>query len=415
MDRPDGAVSVTRPRIDLGDLGLDRGGHLLLKRGLRDIPVGDRLEVAGRSPELAVHLRGWCRARGHELEVVAPGEGAPPGSIVAIVTRGGAEVGRWSGAETAGSPDPAAAGAVVDHPSPRWGLAARGARVEQGSPAFEFPLNLKDSVWADEAASLYAQAAAAQWDPATAIDWSAPITHPEEIEEAVVQVMTYLIENEMAALIIPASFLAKVHPHFREVVQLLAIQAADEARHVEVFTRRALLVRKELGLSTAGGQASLKTLIEESDFALASFLLSVLGEGSFLSLLRFLDAHGPDPVTRRVSRLAAQDEARHVAFGLAHLQRQVVREPGLRPRLAAAVVRRHDALRHTAGLNEEVFDALVVLAAGSWEPEDLAAGFDRVLGLQSDMDTGRRRRLERLGFTSVEAKSLSALHTRNLM
>jgi hypothetical protein len=38
-------------------------------------------------------------------------------------------------------------------------------------------------------------------------------------------------------------------------MQLLAVQAADEARHVEVFTRRALLKRDRLGLSTVGGQA----------------------------------------------------------------------------------------------------------------------------------------------------------------
>ena len=49
-----------------------------------------------------------------------------------------------------------------------------------------------------------------------------------------------VVGREMAALIIPASFLARIHPHFREVLQVLAIQAADEARHVEVFTRRAL-------------------------------------------------------------------------------------------------------------------------------------------------------------------------------
>ena len=53
--------------------------------------------------------------------------------------------------------------------------------------------------------------------------------------------MTYLIENETAALLVPARFLAQIHPHFREVLQLLAIQAADEARHIEVFTRRAQL------------------------------------------------------------------------------------------------------------------------------------------------------------------------------
>lgn len=214
---------------------------------------------------------------------------------IARIVRGSAETGRWKGAE--------ATGAVVNRPSLRWGLSARSATVEAGSPAFDFPLADKDVVWADEAAALYAQAAAAQWDPATAVDWSAPITHPPEIEEAVVQVMTFLIENETAALIVPASFLAKIHPHFREVLQLLAIQAADEARHIECFTRRALLVRKDMGLSTAGGQESLKTLLEEPDFALAFFLLSVLGEGSFLSLLWFLHENAPDPVTRTVCGL----------------------------------------------------------------------------------------------------------------
>src|SRR5690606_26557803 len=110
------------------------------------------------------------------------------------------------------------------------------------------------------------------------------------------------VENETAALLVPARFLGRLHPHFREVMQLLAIQVADEARHVEVFTRRALLRRGALGSSTAGGQASLATLLDEPDFALASFLLSVLGEGTFLSLLWFLHDHAPDPITRRIAR-----------------------------------------------------------------------------------------------------------------
>lgn len=400
-------------RIKLGDLGIDRGGHLLIKRALREIPVGGALEITGTHPEIAIHLRAWCRSQGHGIELLPPHEEG--GGPVARLTRGPAEAGRWSGAETTGAPDPQAPGAVVESPPTRWGLAARGARIEQGTPDFDFPISEKQTVWADEAAALYAQAAAAQWDPATAIDWGAEITHPSEIEEAIVQVMTYLIENETAALIIPASFLARIHPHFREVLQLLAIQAADEARHIEVFTRRALLLRPELGLSTAGGQASLKSLLDEPDFALASFLLSVLGEGSFLSLLWFLHENAPDPVTRQVARLAAQDEARHVAFGLAHLRRHVTLDPGLRVRLAAAVERRHDALRQTAGLNEEVFDALILLAAGSWEAADISSGFDRVVALQEEMDLGRRRRLERLGFDPEEAEGLSRLHTRNFM
>src|SRR6202044_3174058 len=141
---------------------------------------------------------------------------------------------------------------------------------------------------------------------------------PPEIERAVIQIMTYLVENEQAALIIPARLLSQLHPHYREVMQLLATQAADEARHVEVFTRRGLLSGGPLGTSSAGGRASLATLLNEPDFTTASFLLSVLGEGTFVDLLRFLHGHAPDPVTADVTRLALRDDARHVAFGVAH-------------------------------------------------------------------------------------------------
>jgi hypothetical protein len=227
--------------------------------------------------------------------------------------------------------------------------------------------------------------------------------------------MTYLIENETAALLVPARFLAQVHPHFREAMQLLSIQVADEARHIEVFTRRATLHGSEMGLSTVSGQASLKTLTDEPDFTLASFMLSVLGEGTFLNLLWFLQEHAPDAVTRRVAQLATQDEARHVAFGIGHLHYQISLDPNVKQRLAAAVMRRHDALAQTAGLNEEVFDALVVLAAGRWTPEAIAEGFARVQILKQEMDEGRRNRLVRLGFSPHEADTLSALHTRNFM
>jgi hypothetical protein len=84
-------------------------------------------------------------------------------------------------------------------------------------------------------------------------------------------------------------------------------------------------------------------------------------------------------------------------------------------RLRLAVRRRHAALASTAGLNQGVFDALVVLAAGSWAPAAIADGHARVLALQDDMDEGRRRRLVRVGFSPDEAAELSSLHTRNFM
>ena len=385
---------------------MDQGAHLLVKRALRTLPEGGTLQVLGTAPALQIHLGAWARAQGHGCAGLVGG---------CVLTRGGAEQGRWRGAERAGGVDPTQPEAVVSHPSSHWGLAARGAMVEAGGPEFHFALDERDSVWTDDAARIYAQAAAAQWDPEKAIDWHAKIEHPPEIEDAVVQVMTYLIENEVAALLVPARFLAQVHPHFREILQVLAIQTADEARHIEVFTRRAQLNRPELGLSTTGGQVSLKTLLDEPDFAMATFLLSVLGEGSFLELLRFLHRHAPDPVTRQVAKLSAQDEARHVAFGMAHLSRHASLDPSLTGRFAQAVQRRHAELQHTAGLNEHVFDALVLLAAGSWQAEDIALGWQRVQELKAAMDHGRQVRLRRLGFEAEQAAELSALHTRNFM
>ena len=227
--------------------------------------------------------------------------------------------------------------------------------------------------------------------------------------------MTYLVENETAALLVPARFIGMVHPHFREVVALLAVTVADEARHVEVFTRRAALKGTCIGTSSRGGQASLATLVREPDFSMATFLLSVLGEASFLELLHFLRDFGPDPVTRTVAKLAAQDEARHVAFAVGHLRRQAAADPSLRDRLGSAIRGRNDALRETSGLNDDVFDALVVLASDGWTPTGVAVGFDRVVALVARMDRSRRAHLVRLGFTDAEAAGLSALHTRNFM
>jgi len=389
--------------IDLDDLGLESGGYLLVHRGLRDLPVGGRVQVRGHDPALRTHVATWCREEGHAVDLTGS---------VPVVVKGSAGTARWAHAERAGRAGP---DGVQAHANVRWGLAMRGALVEEGGPPLPVDLVDRDMVWADAARQLYLTGAKRQWNPDTAVAWDADFTLPEEIESAVVQVMTYLVENEYAALQIPARFIARLHPHFSEVMQVLAIQVADEARHVEVFTRRATLRTDEMGVSGAGGRASLQTLLEEPDFSLASFLLSVLGEGSFLDLLAFIARHAPDPVTREVASLARRDERRHVAFGMAHLKFAVDADPAMLGKLRAAAERRHDALAATAGLNRDVFDSLIILAAHAWTADSIRSGWNAVQELQHDMDNGRRRRLVQLGFPADEAAELSALHTRNFM
>lgn len=394
--------------LDLEGLSFETGAHIFVQQKLKSVRPGEELGVTGADPALTVHLEAWCRQHGHQ---VRPAVDTDFG-VRAWVVRGRADLDRWAGAVRAGSPSPTG---IVETPPSDWGLAARGALIESGGPETPFDITHRDLVWAEIAPTLYRNAVAAQWNPDTAVDWTAEVTNAPEIEQSVVQVMTYLIENEQAALVIPSQLLARIHPHFREVLQLLAVQAADEARHMEVFTRRALLRGGEMGTSSVSGRESLATLLNETEFSMASFLLSVLGEGSFLNLLEFLDKNAPDPVTRQVTRLARRDEARHVAFGVAHLQHQANLDPEVRVRMRAAVERRYASLVDTSGLNQDVFDSLVILAAGKWTPSAIAKGYDAVMKLQAEMDDGRQRRLVHLGFAADEAADLSALHTRNFM
>src|SRR4051794_19599054 len=115
------ASTTTRERspltaIDLDDLGFDRGAHLLVDRALAELPVGSSLEVRGRDPHLHLHLTAWARQRGHRVEGCH-------------VVKGSAPDDRWRHAERAGQ---AGSGMVVEHASPSWGLAARGALIEAG-------------------------------------------------------------------------------------------------------------------------------------------------------------------------------------------------------------------------------------------------------------------------------------------
>ena len=161
------------------------------------MPPGGVLGVTGSLPGWEAQLSAWCRSQGHQCSL-----SEQDGRLLARVIKGNAEAGRWRGALKTGHADPALAGAVADQAQACWGLAARGATVEAGSPAMHFRLDQKSEVWADSAADLYAQAAAAQWNADTAIDWTAPFELPDIVEDAVVQVLTYLIENEEAALVV---------------------------------------------------------------------------------------------------------------------------------------------------------------------------------------------------------------------
>ena len=385
-----------RSFIDLEDLNLHEGADVLLRRALADVPPGDWLELRGTAPQLKDMLPAWCRASGHTW-------------------RAGSDSHHHRVQRSASPPTMVRSTAIAESSDPSWGLAPRGAAIESGGPRFAFTLTEKRRVWAEELATIYRQATTNQWSATKDIPWANLPKLPGDIESAVCQIMTFLTENEFAALYVPARFIPRIHPHYREVVEVLSVQVADEARHAEAFTRRAQIGGFGLGTTAISGQMSLQTLLEEPDFTTATFLLCVMGEGTFLTLLAFLEGHAHDPAMKALMRLAHRDEARHVAFGIAHMRYVLEREPEKRIELATAVERRSQMLATISGISPYVHDALVILAGGGVTPIQIRQGAKAVFELQQEMDRARRERLQNLGFGTDAAARLSAFHTKNFM
>jgi hypothetical protein len=156
-------------------------------------------------------------------------------------------------------------------------------------------------------------------------------------------------------------------------------------------------------------------LLQTDNFTEASFLLSVLGEGTFLDLLGFIEQHAPDAATRVLTRRAKADESRHVHFGLAHVRHGLLNDAKLYERLESAVRRRAAMLHGLEGVPPALQDSLTILAAGGTEPRKVADGHERFRNLLDTMHSSRIKRLEHAGFTSQQAETISRLHTPNFM
>ena len=411
-------------RFDGEDLDLASGLIFALDVCLSDIEVGQVLELSSSNPALAHELPAWCRGTGHVLIGAEPNgdrtiyrirrgsrgslmfKDRPDWGLLPEFRHDGFDTRDWLIGKVAQIPDRA---------DPVTGFSPRGAVMEPGGPAFPYTETERDRVWAQNVAGLYEQATAAKWDASTDIRWRDLRPLPTHVERAVCQIMTHLAENEYAALYVPARFIPRIHPHFTEVVLFLSTQVNDEARHIEAFTKRALANGGGLQVSTAMTQASLRSLLQQEDFTQASFLLSVLGEGTFLDYLAFVERHAPDPVTADIARRARVDEARHVAFGVEHARHYLGADPDRAGELRAAVERRAEYLADASGQSPHVEEALVVLAAGHVAPGRIREGVLAVRALHETMHRRRIVRLRQLGFPPATAEEISEMHTPNFM
>ncbi len=406
---------------DGGDLDCGSGLLLIIRAAINKIEDGQILEIRSTDIGVKEDLPAWCRmtenqylgrrqGQGHYQYLVRRGMladvGNPDWGLKIALRERGLDMRDWFQGRL---------GDVPEEAPPNTGFVPRGAVAERGVPNFGFSLNHKNDVWADDIAELYQHATSNQWDATRDIPWDALKPLPQEMERATCQIMTFLAENEYSALYVPAMFIGKINPQFAEVVLFLSTLLNDEARHIEVFTKRAVANGGGLQYGAAATEASLQTLIEQKDYPSASFLLHVLGEGTFIDLLQFIEKYAPDECTREVVRRTRIDETRHVKYGMSNIRWCLGREPELKDELFKAVEVRAAVLDAATGVNPMVQEALAILAGGGAAPEQMVLGVERGRTLYKTMHRNRTRRLTLAGFDPESAMRMSQLHTPNFM
>lgn len=201
-------------------------------------------------------------------------------------------------------------------------MAPRGVEIPLDTPSLgTYDVDLRGEVWADNCAELYEEAIARQWSSARDVPWERLEELPDDIERAVCQLCTTLTEVEFIAADLPAKWLWRINHDFHEVKLFLASQCFDEARHMDVFRKRALANGGGLLRASPSNQSVLRIILEAPNYTVASSLMHILAEGFVLTLFRHGEFLAPTEVEKRIFRLCMQDEARHVGYGTLHLKR----------------------------------------------------------------------------------------------
>ncbi|MCH8994400.1 MAG: ferritin-like domain-containing protein [Chloroflexi bacterium] len=209
--------------------------------------------------------------------------------------------------------------------SPTWTMRPRGAAAREAVPRTAYHLRDKADTWSQNASMLYEEALQRQWSSATDIPWETLKPLPDRVERAMCQFCTFLTEVEFIAGDVPSHWLPKISNEHYEVKLFLASQVMDEARHLDVFRKRALA--NGGGLLIASGNAGLRFVMDAKDFTEMSSILHVQGEGLIQSIFRMGEYIASNLAEKRMFRLAAQDESRHVAFGVMHMKYVLETQP----------------------------------------------------------------------------------------
>ena len=255
---------------------------------------------------------------------------------------------------------------------------ARGAAKREGVPRIGYYLDKKADVWSKNATLLYEEAVQRQWSSATDIPWETLEPLPDEIERAMCQLCTFLTEVEFIAGDTPAQWIPRISNEHFETKMFLCSQVMDEARHLDVFRKRALA--NGGGLLQASPTSSLRTIIDARDFTEMSAIMHVQAEGFIQSMFRMGELIAQNEAEKRIFRLCAQDESRHLGFGVMHLKYVLENEPERREEIHSYLDESETADPETGTFGIQVAESLIILLGGGKKNSD--EGFNKFMALR---------------------------------
>jgi len=256
-------------------------------------------------------------------------------------------------------------------------FAPRGAEIPDGCPDLQAGVNRTSDVWAYNVEGYYEEAMSRQWNASTDIPWKKLQEHdlPEDIGPAYAQLLTFLTEVEMIATDVPCKWMRELNADFFEVKNFIATQAMDEARHAEIFRKRALSTGYGLMRASVYNEHNLKFLRDADSFSEASLTLHLQAEGMVLTLFRFSEFISPTDGDKKLFRLVMQDEARHVGYGMQHLKWVLEHSPDSRE-----MIHRHldEAENFVFGaiFAQEVTEPFIILAGKGMKRENIKKGVE---------------------------------------
>ncbi len=407
--------------IFTGNLPPSKALFLRLENSFLLSNQGEIIEIVSQKANIETELRGWAKLRGHLYLGRENLKQQYSYKIQKLVKNSYLQKASWGNKmQGISSSNPKLkdlnlSDEILIKAPENNGLLTRGIIAQENSPIYDFELSFKEQVWSNPISVLYEEGKNLQWNATTDIPWNEIPEFNPVLEKAICQIMTYLVENEFSALYIPAKFISKINPYYMEVPLFLSSLMNDEARHIEVFTKRANANGGGFQYSSEVTQRSLFSLFKEDDYLKSSFLLHVMGEGTFVDLLSFLEKYMPDDATRKIIKLAKRDEMRHVAYGIEHVKSAIEQNPNRINALKNTAFKRKEYMDEINGESSMLLEALAILAGGSDEPDAYKRGFDLVEDLKEKMGENRVKRLINIGMDEDLANDISKVHTPNFM